>query len=179
MSATVFRNDGLGKAINVFVGPTIHRVDREHLHETGAELKPDIIRKYTDFTVAARTEYSTVIRMMVRDGRRNGQIIGAVMDDLRKYKSPVLIVSDRVDHCEFLAHELKNQGVKVALLLSKTSNKERKKAVQDMRDGKKKVLIATVALVGEGFDAPNLHALFLTTPIKLSLIHISEPTRPY
>ena len=40
--------------------------------------------------------------------------------------------------------------------------------MKKVKAGKCKVLIATTSLIGEGFDAPNLSALFLTTPIKFA-----------
>ena len=42
----------------------------------------------------------------------------------------------------------------------------RKKIVGEVKDNKVQVLIATVSLIGEGFDAPGLHALILGSPIK-------------
>jgi superfamily II DNA or RNA helicase len=44
----------------------------------------------------------------------------------------------------------------------------RKEIVEEVKAGKVNVLIATLSLVGEGFDAPNLCSLFLTTPVKFS-----------
>ncbi len=166
LSATVYRNDGLGKAINAFIGPTIHRVNKEYLHKTGAVLKPKIIRIETNFSTPPRTEYSSVVQKMTKDKDRNNLIINTVINDLKTYNSPVLIVSDRVNHCEKLTDILESKGYNVSLLLSKLSKKDRLEAVEDIRDGDSQILIATVSLIGEGFDAPNLHALFLTTPIS-------------
>jgi superfamily II DNA or RNA helicase len=166
LSATVFRQDGLGGAINAFIGPTIHRVDKEHLHKTGAVLKPKIIRVPTDFTSEPRTEYSTIIASMVRDIYRNDLIVNKIMDDITENNAPVLVVSDRVNHCKTLTQMLEREGYKVSLLISAKTKNERIEAVEDIRNGVSSILIATVQIISEGFDAPNLHSLFLTTPMK-------------
>jgi len=56
--------------------------------------------------------------------------------------------------------------VKCELLHGGTDRKERARIVGDVRNRKVQILISTLSLIGEGFDAPNLTALFLTTPIK-------------
>ena len=166
LSATVYRNDGLDNAINAFIGPTMHKVDKEHLFKTGAVLKPEVIKMHTHFDMPPRSAYSDVVHHMVKDKHRNKLIVDTVMNDIIKFKSPILIVSDRVKHCEVLASMLESKGADVSLLMSKMSKGDRLNSVEDIRDGSTSILIATVALIGEGFDAPNLHALFLTTPIK-------------
>ena len=166
LSATIFRNDELTGTLNAFIGPTMHKVDKEHLFNTGAVLKPEIIRIQTNFDMPPGSEYISVISNMVRDKRRNELIVDAVIRDLNKNNTPVLIVSDRVQHCEILSKMLKNKGAKVSLLLSKMNKQDRLDSVGDIKDNSTEVLIATGQLIGEGFDAPNLHALFLTTPVK-------------
>lgn len=166
LSATVFRNDGLGGAISAFVGPIRHKVSKTYLHKTGAVLKPHVIRVRTRFVTPPKTAYSTVIKNLTEDDARNRLIVDTIAKDIRTYQSPVLIVSDRVKHCEKLTSMIEDRmQEKVSLLVSKTSDKNRKSAVDDIRTGASKILIATLSLIGEGFDAPNLHGLFLTTPI--------------
>lgn len=45
---------------------------------------------------------------------------------------------------------------------------KRKNVIKRVKKGECKVLIATTSLIGEGFDAPDLTAMFLGTPIKYS-----------
>jgi superfamily II DNA or RNA helicase len=49
LTATPYRRDGLGKLIEWFVGPVVHRVARGRLMDTGAILRPQIITRRTDF----------------------------------------------------------------------------------------------------------------------------------
>ena len=48
------------------------------------------------------------------------------------------------------------------------SNGERQAVVAALNAGDVKVLVATGALLGEGFDCRELSTLFLTTPIKFN-----------
>jgi len=174
LSATPFRKDGLGNAIYYNIGPKLHKVDLKKLQDTGAVLKPQIIlaktqyhfgRHYSD---CLKVPYATVIKDLTNNQQRNDLIARLIKDDLRQYKQNVLVVSDRVTHCEQIANMLYSKGVMSRILHGKVSATDRARIVNDVKTGKCKVLIATLSLIGEGFDAPNLAALFLTTPIKFS-----------
>ena len=57
-------------------------------------------------------------------------------------------------------------GIAAALLIGQTSKEERERVVSCVRAGRVQVLVATVQLIGEGFDCPGLSTLVLATPIK-------------
>ena len=169
LSATAFRRDGLGHVIYATIGPKLHTVDKEMLHDTGAVLKPVIKRINTGFRYMFRGDYSTMISKLTCNDARNKLIADTVSNDLKQNKCNVLIVSDRVAHCEKIAAMLlKYHGIDSRILSSKVNKKNRSKIVADVKSGVCQVLIATINLVGEGFDAPALASLFLTTPIKFS-----------
>ena len=69
-------------------------------------------------------------------------------------------------HCKEIARILQSIGIKSHVLHGGVAKSERKAIVEDVKAGKCKVLIATLSLIGEGFDAPNLCTLHVTTPIK-------------
>ena len=75
-------------------------------------------------------------------------------------------MSDRVAHCEILQQKLANHGVESALLTGRVAADERSRIVDDVQEGKTRVLISTLQLIGEGFDCPGLNTLVLSTPIK-------------
>ena len=52
------------------------------------------------------------------------------------------------------------------MLTGKTPPKERKLIVQEVQRGEVRVLVATLQLLGEGFDCTGLSTLFLATPIR-------------
>lgn len=173
LSATPYRSDGLTAALFRQVGPLLHKVDRKHLERTGAIQVPEVVRVTTKYTYPGERpgeNYSRVLSDLAKNPIRNEQITSIISDDFKKYMEPIMVVSDRVSHCEEIIEILKERYpyIKPALLIGKTPKDERKKIIKGLRDGTYNTLIATISLLGEGFDAPNLSSLFLCTPIKFS-----------
>lgn len=174
LSATPYRKDGLGNAIYCTIGPKLHSVDKKKLHESGAVLKPQIILVKTPYKFGRSwadeedASYAKIISDLTANNARNKLICTHIKNDLKRYNENILVVSDRVTHCEKIADILKSMKIESHLLHGKVPKGERKYIVDDLKDGKVKVLIATISLIGEGFDAPALSSLFLTTPIKFS-----------
>jgi len=167
LSATAFRSDeGLTKLIYFYMGDQFHKVNQEELHATGAIVKPELIRCKTTFRYHYQGEYQPLIAALVKDEARNQQIIADVVHASRKKNSGIqLLVSDRVNHCELFEQGLRAQGIDVVLLTGQTSKDQRAAIVEAVQSGQVQVLVATLQLIGEGFDCPGLSNLFLTTPI--------------
>jgi superfamily II DNA or RNA helicase len=165
LTATPFRKDGLGNAIFASIGPKLHTVSKEVLHDIGAVLKPKIYCIPTDFTYLWTNDYSTMMSELTQDEARNQLIIEQIQADYARFKEPILIVSDRKKHCETLSEML---GIDNRVLTGSTPKYEREGIVNDIKNKRCPILISTIQLVGEGFDLPELSALFLTTPIKFS-----------
>ncbi len=167
LSATAFRSDeGLTKLINFYMGDQFHKVDQEELHATGAIVKPELVRCKTTFQYHYCGDYQPLISALTKDVQRNQQIVDDVARESRKKNSGIqLLVSDRVNHCEVFEKGLKVKKVDVALLTGQTSADQRAAIVEAVQSGEIRVLVATLQLIGEGFDCPGLSNLFLTTPI--------------
>ncbi len=103
---------------------------------------------------------------LTMDVKRNDLIVTDICREVKKANGTVLVVSDRVAHCKTLCSMLEESGVKAHLLTGRLSGEERTKIVDDVQQGRIKVLVATLQLIGEGFDCPGLTTLFLSTPIK-------------
>jgi hypothetical protein len=73
---------------------------------------------------------------------------------------------DKVAHCKTLVDLLAARGVTAVMLTGDLPAADRRKVVAALNRGQVKVLVATGALLGEGFDCRELSTLFLTTPIK-------------
>ncbi len=170
LSATAFRNDdGMTRLIYYFMGERIHQVDQDELRETGAILRPRLIRRETGFTFFYRGDYQALIRALVCHEGRNMQIVEDICVSLEVPDAgTALVVSDRVGHCQLLAGLLRNRGVRVELLTGQISQESRNAIVQAVQAGEIQVLVATLQLIGEGFDCPGLSSLFLTTPITFA-----------
>ena len=71
-----------------------------------------------------------------------------------------LVLTDRVKQMYYLQEKLGYGNV----IDGKTKKDIREKAIQDVRDGKEKVLFATYGLAKEGLDIPRLDRLILASP---------------
>lgn len=164
LSATPYRRDGLGKLIGWSMG--IHRVtvDRTTLHQTGAILRPKVIRRKTDFWYQYRDDYLAMISALIEDRRRN-QLIAGDVDHQAQQDGLSLVVSDRTSHLQALANMI---SVKHAVLTGKTPAGKRREIVGTLSNGDIRVLLSTTPLISEGFDCPALVAVFLASPVKFS-----------
>ncbi|SDO74670.1 DEAD/DEAH box helicase [Desulforhopalus singaporensis] len=168
LSATAFRSDGeMTKLIYYFMGDRIHRVERDELMATGAILSPEIIRRGTSFSYRYRGDYQALIKALVGHEGRNRQILDDIIAEAaQKESKTILVVSDRISHCRFFVDRLKAGNISCELLSGQLSAEMRNEVVARVLSGDIEVLVATLQLIGEGFDCPGLTTLFLTTPIR-------------
>jgi len=169
LTATPFRRDGLGNAIFASLGPKRHKVNKDMLFKTKAVLKPDIYRIESDFKYLFLNDYATMISKLTKDIARNNLIIDEIRSDLKFNNENILVVSDRKQHCLTMQEMLLNKhGIESLVLTGSINKTKRKEIIKQVKSGKCKVLFATINLIGEGFDAPDLTSLFLTTPVKFA-----------
>ena len=168
LSATAFRSDEhTTKLIYYFMGDRLHQVDKDELKASGAILAPRVIRTATSFTYRYRGDYHALIKALVHHEGRNLQILNDILKVVGEESGgTVLVVSDRVEHCRFFAEKLQARGIKAELLSGSLGPEERSSIVAAVQGGHIEVLVATLQLIGEGFDCPGLSTLFLTTPIS-------------
>lgn len=167
LSATAFRSDaGMTRLIYYFMGDRVHTVDQLHLQATGAVLKPRLIRRRTDFSYGYRGDYQALVTALTRHQGRNRQIADDILKTVQDNPAEtVLVVSDRVSHCQVFVELLSRHRIDVRLLTGQTPAEQRSEIVAAVRAGRVQVLVATLQLISEGFDCPGLSSLFLTTPI--------------
>jgi superfamily II DNA or RNA helicase len=170
LSATPFRRDGLTKVIHFYLGPVVHCVDQAQLRNIGAVLRPEIVARETGFVFDgdASEQYQSMLTALVEDRARNELIDDDVQAEVARGTGTVLVVSDRVAHLEALNAALTRREEEMVLLTGQTPKKQRAAVVERLARGDVRVLGSTTQLIGEGFDAPGLSSLFLTTPIKFS-----------
>lgn len=170
LSATAYRRDGLTNLIHLYLGERVHQVATGDLHASGAVLKPQFIQKPTEFSYGYRGNYQNLMKALTGNEERNRLIVGDIIEEAGRDDGTVLVVSDRVAHCEALAAMVSqlDPALKVSVLTGKMPAEERTILIDDIRGGRVDILVSTVQLIGEGFDCPGLRALFLTTPIKFS-----------
>lgn len=168
LTATPFRSDGLGNAIFACLGPVKHKVSKKKLQTGGAVLVPKIHRVTTRFRYNFTNDYSTMVSELASNENRNQLITSKIVSDFKKYKENILFISDRQKQLKIVQEMLSMYDIKSHVLTGSVKASKRKDIIQEVREGHCKVLNATTSLIGEGFDAPELVALFMGTPIKFS-----------
>jgi superfamily II DNA or RNA helicase len=170
LSATPWRRDGLSRLIYWHLGDKAHEVDKEALVEAGYVLQAEVIWRDTDFrpTCDPSEEYSRMLSELTQDPARNALIAQDIVKEIGNGGGVCLVLSDRRAHCEALGDLLAARGVNASILTGDLGNGARQAVVEALNGGKVKVLVATGALLGEGFDCKELSTLFLATPIKFS-----------
>ena len=169
LSATAYRRENaLTRLIYFYMGELAHRVNAGRLQENGAILRPEIVSRKTGFTFNYRDNYAAMMTALTLDDPRNRQIADDVKSVKEKGNGMILVVSDRVSHCERLRKLLEERGCTTALLTGRVPAPKRLEIVSAIKEGTIDTLVATIQLIGEGFDAPGLANLFLATPVKFS-----------
>ncbi|WP_104171462.1 DEAD/DEAH box helicase [Cryobacterium sp. M23] len=78
-------------------------------------------------------------------------------------KWPVLVFTSSVFSAQVLAALLQAQGISAASVSGKTRRQERRRVIQEFKDGKIRVL-ANCDVLTQGFDAPGVRALYIARP---------------
>lgn len=202
LTATLHRADGLESCIPKLLGDIIYEIKEDGSDYIGVYDGKEVIRFPKDkFQVPAKvymtkTNYSIVdennnyrdvfdkngmtisfsklITDISCDKERNDLIIKLV-----KYMSgSTIILSDRVDQLTYLQSKIPN-SVEID---GKTKKDVREKALEDIKSGKKKVLLASYKLAKEGLDCKILQNVVFATPVKdyaIVVQCIGRCQRPY
>lgn len=165
LSATCHRSDSLISTMFMLIGPIQHRVPESATAKRtiSATIQPIYTEfELSDFSECIDTDgtiiFSKMITEISEDADRNQQIV----KDIKKENKCSLILSDRISQLQSIRDRV-GYGV---LIDGKTKKSVREQAIQDVRDGKEKVLYASYGLAKEGLDIPRLERLFLATPKK-------------
>lgn len=155
LSATPRRRDGLERTIFYHLGPMAYVAPEEK--------RRDVIVRALTYTCAAYSRPAPTNRI---GGLDHAGLLGHLADNLDRthfivdlalgdefLERDILILSHRRAHCEDICAFLNKKGADVATYLGGATS------VPTSR-----ILVATYALVGEGFDESRLTALIFATP---------------
>lgn len=173
LSATVHRSDGMIKATYALLGNVVYTVPSEAVESKVMKVGICPVGTTSHLTATCMNtdgtlNYTQLITHLCEDDERSKLIIGYVMTNK---DMPSLILSDRLGHLEklmtFLPADMRLKAVMInGKMTTKAGKEERKRAIEDMRSGRKKYLFATYSLAKEGLDIPCLERLYLATPQK-------------
>ncbi len=162
LTATPYRRDKLDAVLEFYLGPIVARIDKEDLADR--LITPRIIKRDTSLHPMGDSFaeiVSDLVAMRARNALITEDVAQAVADGRR-----CLVLSERVSHVRELTRLLRARGIAAAALYGSLGKKARGRVVEDLAAGELAVVVATISLIAEGFDAPRLDALFLTTPMS-------------
>ena len=176
LTATPYRKDGLQSIIHIQCGPIRYQMTER---ESNFKSKRVIFRNF-HLKMPEETETQPPIHkvwdFLVYNEQRIELITKDLKESLEEGRFPLLI-SDRKEHLQLLKKALFNKNIRskkshIFILDGCLSKNQRHKILDNINhllSQKESVcLLATGALIGEGFDLPALDTLFLTMPVAFS-----------
>lgn len=162
LTATPTRPDGLTDLLWWHLGPACYEVSQSGLVETGDVMPPEIERFNLDLIPQPRMDWGRMLTQLSVDEDRNDALLARAHRLLHDGRQ-LLILSERVEHCEFLAAQLAAAGWAASALHGGMSKKDRARVLLEASEGRIRCVTATT-VADEGLDLPGLDALLLATP---------------
>jgi len=163
LSATPTRTDGLDGMLRYCIGPEVFRVTHDRLVADGHLVIPEVRFIKTGCSPAVQ-DHHELVTALIEDEGRNQLIVDLAASEARDGHT-VLILSQRVKHCEALAEGLKSMGIEAAALVGKTTKSERESILSRFRAGELPVVVSS-QLADEGLDIPIIDRVVLATPSR-------------
>lgn len=158
-SASPWRDDGSDLMIEGAFGKRIVDITASYLIKCGYLIKPLIEIHDTYYDISNQpTKYVEVYKkFIVENDMRNIQVANDAIAEYNAGKNTLILVT-QIKHGEVLQNIMSAMGVPVNFISGKSGMKRRKQAIQDMREGKIQILIATT-IADVGLDIPRLESL--------------------
>lgn len=204
LTATLHRADGLEMCIPKLLGEPIYEIIEEgenyvgvlrgkrviefpksqfqvpakvHFVKTNYKLYNDKIKHYRDvFDKNGMTlNFSKLINDISLDKERNDLIVRIAKECCA---GSTIILSDRVEQLKYLETVIPN-SIEID---GGTKKKDREQALEDVKGGKYKVLLASYKLAKEGLDCKILTNVIFATPVKDQAVviqSVGRAQRPY
>lgn len=164
LTATPYRNvKGTEKAMFSLLGKTVIELDKEII---GDRIIPATIVKvgtnFNEIPEECENEDGTIkyplLTTALSENYERNEIILKLLNICKNHYT--LVLTDRVGQMKYLQKELGYGNV----IDGKTKKDIRENAIQEIREGKEKVIFATYGLAKEGLDIPRLDRLILASP---------------
>ena len=108
--------------------------------------------------------FNDLIDYLCKNEKRNIAICEKAKSLVKEERRKIVILTNRVEHCEHLAELLCSMGVNARSVTGKTAKKKRVDTIDNPE--KWDVLCASVSLLKEGLDIIELDTVMLVVPVK-------------
>ena len=168
LTATPYRRDGLQEIITMQCGPIRHQIATSD--GPAGDLRLELLVRETDLAIAGagETPIQEVFRLLVENEARTTFVCDDVAEALIDGRR-CLVLSQWTEHCHLLADGLRARGFSPLALEGSLGKRARAAIIQQIENGppgEQLVIVATGQYLGEGFDSPQLDALFLAFPVS-------------
>ena len=163
LTATPYRKDGLHELLWLQFGDIVYRVHKKDLEEHGRLLTPIVYPITTNFQYDYNDDFTSLITALCENPKRHEIVIDTIKYTHRP-RGCSLILTERIEHCRKITKSLQKEHLPVVMLHGQLSSKVRIASLESLKNGEAELLVATLSLIGEGWDHPPLETLYLTVP---------------
>lgn len=199
LTATLHRADGLEKTTTKLIGNVIYELKKNDTKDkligyyegkpivevpaSMFQVPAQINVIHTNYDISDKDVYDVnggtlVFTKLITDLSMDKDRNKLILDILNRLNGYTIIISERVDQLHYLDSKISSS----VCIDGKTPKKKREQMVEEFKNGKHKVLLASYSLVAEGFDVPMLENLIMASPVKderLVIQAIGRCQRPY
>ena len=166
LTATPYRRDGLEQLMFQTIGTTTTTIPIKKVEKYGGIIMPTVWQRTIHSKPIEGNDIQAILdKCIVHNPKRTSIIVEDVLHESRSGHF-CIVVSDRREHCEILYKQISAGWEKTGIATGKYSKKYVQEQVAAFNDGRITTLIATFALLGEGFDVPFLDRAFLSMPFR-------------
>jgi len=173
LTATPSRKYNDEKLIGVYLGDVIRTIDKAEI--TGARMQASEGASDSDAVIVRATNLATpfgatsrdfqlISKVLSSDANRNALIATDIAREARDGKK-CLVLTERKEHAEMLRAYLR-KDFETIMFSGDLSSRQRVFALQKIKGGRFRILIATGQILGEGADIADLDVLFLAFPVS-------------
>lgn len=157
-SASPWRDDGSDMMIEAAFGARICDVTASELIELGYLVQPRIMVRRVNNNTWTGNKYQEIYESaIVNNTMRNLQVANDAWNQYNMGRNTLVLVN-YIAHGEILEGMLRELGAPAIFISGKSRMKQRRQVIQDMRDGKAPIVIAST-IADVGLDVPRLQTV--------------------
>jgi superfamily II DNA or RNA helicase len=173
LTATPSRKYNDTKLIGAYLGDVVSTINPEDIHasrptpQTNQNMNDAVVVRITQLSLpfgSTIRDFKLIAKVLSNDAARNRLIADDIACEARAGLK-CLVLTERKEHAEMLRAYLRHD-FETVLFSGDLSAHQRTIALQRIKSGRFKVLIATGQILGEGADIAGLDTLFLAFPIS-------------